>query len=465
MPPRRLGIALALVSLMTPLLALEGCGGGGGSSGTAGPGIQVTGTLGGGATLASRETGLRRLLSWLRPAQAYAAGTVIDNVIAVDTNGNFILATKSGSSFSLSLPQGKYYLIAFLSGTSVVATYQADPNVGTTGWTALPVSGASRDVDLGTVSIATPASGNTAAVGTTPPATVATTLGLAPGLSGVVGTWDAAMQRLTNIDVDGDGVFDFQQGRRYDMTLHYEFNPNSSFAAIQGVYGDASATTYSGYGYWFNVSGVSGLNWACATLTAPVAITSVGSASDPYNQSCGNVQSNTECYNSASGSGTSVNFYCGGGSATGNIATAPATPPAGTYVVKPDASHTYTFVGVSSQSIDATNLYNIYVPSVELTMTGSQVTGLAYRWYKHDPATGSWVQPGDAELSAIMGSITYELGEANWAGDPTADRLRGSLPVTGSGSVSVPAQSGFTAAALRVTYDDAFGYGYGFEWR
>lgn len=191
----------------------------------------------------------------------------------------------------------------------------------------------------------------------------------------------------------------------------------------------------------------------------------MGNASDSYNQSCGNVPSNTECYNSASGSGTSVNFYCGGGSATGNIATAPATPPAGTYVVRPDTSHAYTFVGVSSQSIDATNLYNICVPSVELTVAAGQVTGLAYKWYKHDPATGSWVQPSDAELSAIMGSTTYEFGAANWAGDPTADRVSGSLPVAASGSVSVPAQSRFTAAVLRVTYNDAFGYGYGFEWR
>ncbi len=200
-------------------------------------------------------------------------------------------------------------------------------------------------------------------------------------------------------------------------------------------------------------------------MTAPAPITSVGSASDPYNQSCSNVQSNTSCFNSAfGGSGMSVNFYCGGGSSTGNIATAPATPPAGTYVVAPDASHAYTFVGVSSQTIDATNLYNIYVPSVELTMAAGQVTGLAYKWYKHDPATGSWVQPSDAELSAIVGSATFELGEAGWAGDPSADRVRGSLPVTANGSVSVPPQSGFTAAALRVTYTDAFGYGYGFEW-
>lgn len=46
------------------------------------------------------------------------------------------------------------------------------------------------------------------------------------------------------------------------------------------------------------------------------------------------------------------------------------------------------------------NLYNIYVPSVQLTTSGGQVTGLAYKWYEHDPEGGTWIQPSDAELSS-----------------------------------------------------------------
>jgi len=178
------------------------------------------------------------------------------------------------------------------------------------------------------------------------------------------------------------------------------------------------------------------------------------------------VTSSTACfYSSFGGSGASVNFYCGAGSAPATIATAPATPPPGTYVVTVDggANH-FTFNGVASQDIDQINLYNIYIPSVLLTMSGGKVTALAFKWWKNDPIAG-WIQPAATELSAIMASVTYELGEAGWSGNPAVDRARDSLPVTPSGSVTVAAQSTFTPGVLRVSYNDVFGYGYGFEWR
>lgn len=458
---RRMMPVVSLVAALA-VAGLEACGGGGAGGGSSGSGIKVTGTLGGGVALAARQSRTRRMLGWLLPGRAYAAGTTIDNVVAVDNGGNFILASKSGSTFSLQLPQGKYYLIAFLSGTSVVSIYVADTTVGTTGWTALPVSASSSDVDLGTVAI-----NGAAATGTTTAAAISSSLGLAPGMSSVIGVWDAAMQRLANMDVDGDGILDFQQGRHYDLTLHYEFNPGSSFTAIQTTASAPASASYAGYGYWFNASpAVAGVSWACTTLTAPAPITSMGAAQDPYNSSCGNVQSNTECfYDAFGGSGMSVNFYCGGGSSTGNLATAPATPSAGTYVVTADATHVYTFKNVGSQAIDAASLFNIYVPSVQLTMSGTQVTNLAVNWWKHDPSSGNWTQPTTAELGAILGSVTFELGAANWAGDPSTARVRGTIPIAAGGSVAVPAQTTFTAAALRVTYTDAFGYGYGFEWR
>jgi hypothetical protein len=462
MTRRFMPVVLPVMALGLALNALAGCGGsGGGGGGSSASSIKITGSLGSGITLASNESRLERMLRWFLPGRAYATGPTIDNVVSVDTAGNFILAIKSGSAFSLSLPQGNYYLIAFLSGTTVVATYVADTTVGTTGWTALPVSTASGDVDLGTVAI-----NGAVATGTTSATAISTSLGLAPGLSSVLGVWDAAMQRLTNIDVDGDGIFDFQQGRRYDFTLHYEFNPGDTFAAIQGTAGTVSHASYAGYGYWFNATPAGSVNWACSTLTAPMQITSMGSPQDPSNSTCGNVQSNTQCFNNAfGGSGMSVNFYCGGGSSVGNLATAPATPPPGTYVVNADATHVYTFKNVSSQAIDTANLYNIYVPSAQLTMSGGQVTSLAVSWWKHDPTTGSWIQPTTKELAAIIGSVTYEFGAAGWAGNPAVDRVSGTIPVATSGSVAVSAQTTFTAGVLRITYTDAFGYGYGFEWR
>lgn len=456
MTTHRMVRAVSALVLGLGLVALGGCGGGGQTSSSRGS-IAVKGTMGGGVTLASNETVLRKALAWLLPGKAYASGTVIDNVLAADASGHFVLATKSANGFTLALPKGQLYLIAFLSGTTTVAIYQADATGA--GWTALPVTSASHDVDLGTLTLT-----GTVGTGTTDPETVSTALGLAPGLSNVIGVWDAAMQRLANVDVDGDGTFDFQQNRSYWFGIHYEFDPGDSFSAIQAGYGDETRTTYIGYGYFFNASPAGSHDWACATLAAPSPITSPGSPSSPSNQSCSGVTSSTECFQSSfGGSGVSVNFYCGAGTALGNIATAPATPPPGTYTVTVDGTSNFTFRNVASQAI-APTLDHIYVPSVLLTTSGAKVTGLAFRWWKHDPVAG-WIQPDATELSAIVGSVTYELGEAGWAGNPAVDRAGGALPVSPSGSVAVAAQSTFTPGVLRISYTDVFGYGYGFEWR
>ena len=463
---KTLGIVrlLEIVALGAALALSSGCGGSGKGK-TAGSSITVKGTLGSGITLASRDTGLRKVLGWFAPQRAYAAGAsdVIDNVIAVDANGNYILATKSGNGFTLSLPQGRVYLVAFLSGMTTKAIYRADPNVGTTGWTALPVGSGSHDVDLGMIAFE-PSALDTVATGSTDPDTLSTALGLAPGVRDAIGVWDAAMQRLANVDVDGDGVFDFQEGRRYDLTLHYEFNPNDTFAGIAGSFGDPSATTYAGYGYWLNVTAPGAHDWACATLTPPEG-SSIGTGGFPqtsYNSTCGSVTNATECfYSSFGGGGMSVNFYCGSGSAPANLATSPYTPPAGTYVVTVDGATHYTFRGVTSQTIDA-NLNNLFIPTAKLTMSGAQVTRLDVVWWKHDPSSGSWVQVPAAELAAIVGSAGFEIADQYW--DVNA-RVRGDLPLTPTASVNVPAQSGFTGQALRISYVDVFGYGYGVEWR
>lgn len=427
------------------LAVLAGCGGGKGASGGSGGSIQVKGTFPQGVLAASAAP-----RAGVTAAATSGAPATIDNVVAADASGRFILATRSGNGFTLSLPVGRLYLIAFLSGTRTAAIYQADPSG--TGWIALPVTSASRDVDLGTVTFDATGVGT----GTTPSSAVATELGVDPGVASVIALWDVAMQRLANVDVDGDGVFDFRQGHSYWFSLHYEFNPNVTFAGIQGAFSDQAATTYLGYGYDFSAPAGSHA-WSGATLTAPAPIT-------PYNGSTGS-PTTTTCFASPFGGTTeSVNFYCGAGSAPGDIAVAPVQPPAGDYTVAVDpgtaTSAAFTFRNVGSQTIDA-SLFNVYLPEVKLTVANGKVASLDLRWWKRTP--GGPVQPSAAELAAVMVWSGFELGEAGWAGT-TADRVSGNLALAPTASASVPAQA-FTPGVLRVSYRDAFGYGYGFEWR
>jgi hypothetical protein len=435
---RRITGGLPAAALGLALAALLGCGGKGSGGGTGGGHIVVKGTFAPGITLASSVSA---------PHALAAGAAVIDNVVAADADGRFILATKSGNGFTLSLPAGRLYLIAFLSGTTTKAIYQADPSGS--GWIALPVSSASRDVDLGTLTFDATGVGT----GTTPPSTVASDLGVDSGVAQVIALWDVAMQRLANVDVDGNGTFDFQEGRSYWFAIHYEFDPNRLFTQIQGgTFSDQTATSYIGYGYDFSAAPVTS-SWpvGASTLTSPAAITP---------NAGGPVTSSASCWSNLASTSQSVNFYCGAGSALGNIAVAPAQPPPGDYSIG-YSSAAYTFRNVASQTID-TNLYNVYVPSVKLTMSGSTVTRIDLQWWKNTPA--GWVQPSAAELSAIMVWSGFELGRQYWAG-PTSDRVSGQLAIAPTTSGSVPPQSSFTPAVLRVSYRDAFGYGYGFEWR
>lgn len=447
-PRRRIAAALSAVMLGVAMAALGGCGGGGGNS-RSGPSITVKGTFGAGITLASRDTGVKRFLGWFAPQKAYAAvGTTIDNVIAADASGLVVLATKSGNGFTLSLPAGQVYLVAFLSGTTTKAIYRADPSGA--GWSALPVTGGSHDVDLGTLAF-DPAGVGT---GSTPPATVAERLGVDAGVSSVIAVWDDAMQRLANVDVDGDGTFDFQQNRRYWFALHYEFDPMRSFTDIQGAFADKTATQYLGYGYFFSATPGGAHDWQGSTLTAPAPITPYGGTPSA---------TTTTCFADAfGGAGVSVNFYCGASGGGGNIATAPMEPPAGGYTVTVDGSTTYRFENVASQTIDS-NLYDVYIPAVKLTMAaGNKVASLDIQWWKKTAA--GWSQPSAAELSAIMAYVGYELGRQGWNGS-TAERVRGELAVAPNASATVPAQTNFDPGALRIEYRDAFGYIYGFDWR
>ena len=226
------------------------------------------------------------------------------------------------------------------------------------------------------------------------------------------------------------------------LRLDYEFNTGQPFTGIQGAFSDKASTTYAGYMYYFDTKhDKPSLPWDSATLHSPANING------------GNDM--RQCWNQVTSGGRNLNFYCGGS------ATTPATPPAGTYKVNV-APKTYTFNGVTSRAIGV-DLNTVLVPVVKLTMDGSgKITRIDWQWWKKTGA--GWSQPTDSQLASELNTADFEIGQANWAGDPTTSRVRGSLNVLTTGSVIPPAQA-FTPAVLRISYSDKAGYHYGFEWR
>lgn len=226
------------------------------------------------------------------------------------------------------------------------------------------------------------------------------------------------------------------------LSIDYEFNTGQPFTGIQGAFSEKASTTYTGYMYYFDTKkDKPSLPWDSATLHSPANING------------GNDM--RQCWNQATSGGRTLNFYCGGTAAT------PATPPAGTYQVNVTPK-TYTFNGVTSRTIGA-DLDTVLVPVVKLTMDGSgKITRIDWQWWKKTGA--GWSQPTDSQLASELNNADFEIGQANWAGDPATSRVRGSINVLSTGNVMPPAQA-FTPAVLRISYSDKAGYHYGFEWR
>ena len=222
------------------------------------------------------------------------------------------------------------------------------------------------------------------------------------------------------------------------VDIDYEIAGGQGFSTIQGTFSDKTFASYTGYMYYFTTRPVFfDRPWDTATLHSPAAING------------GNDM--LQCYIQEDGLRVTLNFYCGGS------ATTPAKPPTGTYQVNV-GSKTYTFNDVDSRIV-GTDLDNVFVPEVKLTVDGSgKVAQIDWRWWKK--VSGSWVTPSNSDLASELDSAGFEIGQTNWAGD----RANGDIALTTTGQVIPPAQ-GFTPGAFRIYSSDKAGYHYGFEWR
>jgi hypothetical protein len=135
----------------------------------------------------------------------------------------------------------------------------------------------------------------------------------------------------------------------------------------------------------------------------------------------------------------------------------PTTPPQGTYTIT-DGTHTLTFNNVESINLDST-MKNVYIPSIELTMSSGQVTNVQWQWWKKD-SNGNWVNPSDQEIQTVMGLAMFEIDDITGSNG----RVTGSMALTSSGSV-VPTAQSFTPKLIRLMYADRAGYVYEFgDW-
>jgi hypothetical protein len=435
----------ALVLILA--ISMAACGGSSSSGTPTSNTVTMSGSLDSSTmTLASRDGLFKRFLALLYPfGKAYAVGETVDNIVAVSPDRTFITATKNGDNFSLSLTKGKPYMITFLRGTTIVGLYKVDD---TTGMDSLPVSTDSGDINVGIVTL-----NGGVAQGTLSSSSLLQTLGITQSVATAYGVMDEGMTRLSSVDVDGNGIIDYQEDKSYKLYISYGFRyttctpPGSStgtaFTNSQGMWSDRDLILSCGYEYNFlSNPDVSSLDWDSATLNLPAAVDGV--------------TSKLQGSNSVTSFGRDIEFWPSGSE---GYATNPRTPPSGTYTVTVNSATggpatTLTYYNMRSQTIDA-NLNNIYVPITKLTLDGSgKVTLLEWQWWKK--MNDTWTQPSDEELATVLDFAHFEISAAG-----TDDEVEGSIGLTSTGSVTPDPQS-FTPAKLGITYVDKAGYAYQF---
>lgn len=431
---------------------------------TAGAKVTLSGTIGSGFTLAGamRENSPVRPSPFSSEASA-AALPIIDKILAVSLQTHGLLiseATFTNNAFSLDVDKGAPQLLVFLNGTTNIGIYQADAG---TGLDAFPLKTATTgSIDLGAVSFDSALKRMT---GTLNGTGLLSALGIDQGLAKAFGLMDNGLMRLSSLDVDGNGVLDATESRYMDFGIAYSFNSSETPTALMGAFASPQAVAPQGYTFMYHDNGPysSGtnsalLNWSLATLTTPTAID--GLTLWPVCQ-------DVNCWNVDAQGSAGLNFvdYLNAQGLPSPLFTTPSTPPTGTYVINVPYSsgtgtQTFTFNNVQSRAIEA-NMYDVYVPSLKLTMDNSNhVSLIEWQWWKRQSSDGVWVQPTDAELAMVLDGNGYHLCSFNMG----TECVNGTIGFTTTGSVVPPAQS-FALFDVMVMYWEKSGYHYGFDWR
>ena len=473
--PRNLMNSFFIATILMGVAACGGGGSGGGSSATLSS-IQVSGNLDGTTIQAENTSLFHSLYALLMPRSANASIPTITSIVARSGDGTFITGTLSGNAFTLNLTKNKTYMIYLLDHTTTLATLEFAPS---SGLSAVPVTSSSSNVSLGTVSL-----NGTSAVPSSSESSILGSIGLTSSQASSLATRLVSMTWLKNVDVDGDGIIDFNENRFYMFYVNYwlgqgyNFNlggQGATFKAALGNYTPTPISTETAAGYSFSVleelfsssnypifntsgvvssggNGTNGSNTCLSSsiLTPPSAITNHSDGENTLNNN-GTINL---CFSNpglsiTQGSFNNVTFRSYQFGNAGDLLTAPVTPPQGTYIVSDPQTNnnTLTFDDVSSLSMATMN--NIYFLSVNLTEAGSNITSAAWQWKKYDSGSSSWVNvTSDAEIQSVIFYAGISISN-----ETASQQDRVTFNMTASGSVNVPSQN-FTPVRLIVTYID-----------
>jgi hypothetical protein len=301
-----------------------------------------------------------------------AATDTVTHILAAGSNGEIYLASiSSDGSFSINLNKGVPYALGFYNKTGSTITLLGYLKQDQVSWESLPLMNPTgSSVDLGTVEVNTGSVEATASIDLT--SLIARMNLVDQTTAAYYGEIDGPMAVFTNVDVDGNGEFDCQEGKYYIFQTYVNVaNGSGQIANMQnGQYNESYHPTPESYTVVLSAKGDSKSTGTAVTFHFPQGVNTYGGT--PSSSVSASVEATTSsdtwtCYSKISN----------------NPIISPEVTPAGNYTIEVGAS-TYTFQRYQSSSIVAVNSNNglVYPVFNLVTNESGYITTVNYKWKK-----------------------------------------------------------------------------------
>lgn len=330
------------------------------------------------------------------------AATSVTHIVAIGSNLEKYLATpEADGTFSLPIIKGYPYVLGFYNKTGTTITLLGYLKQSDVNWHSLPIMNPTdSSTDLGTIEI------NSTSQEATPSINVTSLIGkmnMDLTTAQYYGTFDESLIVLTNLDVDGNGIFDFSENKAYMFHTFLGMGPGNSNPGeiskmLGGNYNDTFKPKPAYYEMVF-ICNVSDGQTSTTTMSMVGPKTFYSSTTNFSNTLTGTID--------VSSFGWSCFMDIGN-----NALISPEVAPSGTYVATAGAK-TYTINNFQGSSVVAINSTNgiIYPVFNLVTNEAGYITTVNYKWKKL--VNNVITTPSAAEIKAAIESTITQTAFAH----------------------------------------------------
>ena len=351
-----------------------------------GCGSSTSSSSSGGGTSATDYT-LSGQITAVSGARAMAVSDVTD-IVAISANNDKYRSTPEAGVFTVDVASGTPYVLGFYNKSGSTITLLGYLTQSDYNWDSLPIIDPTGEAtDLGSIEVDSTSIEATPAIDIT---SLIDQMNMDTDTATAWGQIDDSLSVLTNLDVDGNGEFDFVDDKHYMFHTYIGMGisgetPTGQIDEMLAGYNDSYMPEPINYQLVLSATGDDKDAGATGTIYTPEPVG--GQSQGEYTQT----QSAT-IQASSDGGGWSI-FWPSLGS--------PEVAPSGTYVATID-SDTYTienFQASAVVSIESNNGF-IYPIFHLVTNEAGYVTTVNFLWKKLE--NGAVTDPTDAELQAIV---------------------------------------------------------------